>query len=325
MANVWQSASDRCTQIATRLVLELADRQFGVVARWQLEECGLTGATVSRWVAAGRLQRIYPRVYAVGHRALTIEGKLLAAILYAGPGAALSHESAAHWWRLLSHLPGSIHVCTPKRRRSLPAVRTHRSRGFERVLHRGLPVTTVPRTLVDLAHAAPTTILRGAVAEADFLRILDLDAIDATLTERRPGSARLKQALELHRPEYARTRSDLEDELLDLCRRYSLPFPEVNLKLCGYTVDALWRDARVVVEVDGRSGHGTIARMERDRQRDLALRAAGFSVHRYTWRQMTTRSKLVAADLRRALSLPAASVPAVRAKGPRRSRRSTRR
>jgi Transcriptional regulator, AbiEi antitoxin len=86
-------------------VLRLAEGQWGVIARWQLEQCGLSTAAIPRWVASGRLHRIYPGVYAVGHRAIPLEGQLLAAVLYAGPGAAVSHASAAHWWELIPHLP----------------------------------------------------------------------------------------------------------------------------------------------------------------------------------------------------------------------------
>ena len=92
-------------QIHLTRILRMAERQWGVIARWQLLECGLSVAAISRWVSAGRLHRIYPGVYAVGHAALSTEGILLAAILYAGPGAALSHASAAHWWGLLLYCP----------------------------------------------------------------------------------------------------------------------------------------------------------------------------------------------------------------------------
>jgi hypothetical protein len=84
-----------------RRVLQVAERQWGVIAGWQLEHCGVSRSAISRWAASGRLHRIYPRVYAVGHRAVCVEVRLLAAILYAGRGAALSHASAASWWGLL--------------------------------------------------------------------------------------------------------------------------------------------------------------------------------------------------------------------------------
>jgi very-short-patch-repair endonuclease len=184
----------------------------------------------------------------------------------------------------------------------------HAAGRVERLMHRGLPVTPVARTLLDLAAMAPFDDVRKAVAEADFKRWLDLEALDAEMGRGHRGSAALRSALALHLPQHARTRSPLEDLFLDLCRRHRIPLPDVNVRVAGCEVDALWRERRVIVEVDGADGHATRGQMERDRQRDLALRAAGFSVHRYTWRQVTTRSKLVAADLRRALNLPAASV-----------------
>ena len=171
-------------RIALTRVLELAERQWGVVARWQLERLALSAGAISRWTASGRLQRIYPGVYAVGHRALPLEGRLLAVILYAGPGAALSHASAAHWWGLLPHLPSVTNVRSPIRRRSLEGVRVHHAKGTGRVMHRGLPVTPVARTLLDFASVAPLDRVRSAVAEADFLRLLDLGAIDEIAVSR---------------------------------------------------------------------------------------------------------------------------------------------
>jgi very-short-patch-repair endonuclease len=168
-------------------------------------------------------------------------------------------------------------------------------------MHRGIPVTPVARTLVDFASVAPFERVRAAVAEADFQRALDLGAIERITGVGRPGSAKLKRALSLHRPEYARTRSPAEDSLLDLCRRHRIPFPEVNVWVEGNLVDALWRDRRLIVEVDGEQAHGTEAQMERDRERDLTLRAAGYSVLRFAARQVTRKHARVAADIRRAL------------------------
>ncbi len=311
MAASTQSSPGNRERIAfTRLfrrVVQLAERQWGVIAHWQLEHCGVSTSAISRWAASGRLHRIYPRVYAVGHRAIPTEGRLLAAVLYAGPGAALSHASAANRWQLIPYLPDPTDVRSRRRRRSLTDVRVHHTREVERVMHRGLRVTPVAKTLLDFASVAALERVRKAVAEADFLRLLDLKAIDARTGVGRPGSANLNRALHLHRPEYARSASPLEDLLLDLCRSHRIPFPEVNVELCGYRVDALWRSERVVVEVDGKPGHDTHGQRERDHDRDLALRAAGHRVHRYTWRQVTTRAA-VAADIRRALVRGATSV-----------------
>ena len=288
------------TQVVRR-ILKLAERQWGVVAHWQLKECGLSTSAITRWTASGRLHRIYPGVYAVGHKALSTEGRLLAAILYAGPGAALSHASAAHRWELISYMPSTTHVTSPRRRRSLRGVRVHHTQRVDRLIHRGLPVTTVARTLLDFASVAPLDRVRKAVAEADFQRRIDLEAIDAITGVGRPGSARLQRALSLHRPEYARTLSPREDLFLDLCRHHRLPFPEVNVPIGPDKVDALWREAGVIVEVDGGDGHGTIAQMRRDRERDLRLRDAGFVVLRYSGLQVTSSRPAVAADIRRAL------------------------
>ena len=168
-------------------------------------------------------------------------------------------------------------------------------------MHKGLPVTPVARTLLDFASVAPTQNVRKAVAEADFLHLLDLDAIDAVTGAGRSGSAKLNRALALHRPEYAHTKSEFEDLFLDLCRRHRLPFPEVNVTVGPHTVDALWRGERVVIELDGGDGHSSYARMQRDRERDLDLRRAGCVVLRYSWRQVIGEAAAVAADVRRAL------------------------
>jgi very-short-patch-repair endonuclease len=282
-------------------VLRLAERQWGVLARWQLLELGLTPAAITRWIGSARLHRIYPGVYSVGHRIIPLEGRLIAAILYAGPGAALSHATAAYWWGLLPYLPEIIDVTSPHQRRSLHGIRVHRAQRIERVMRNGLPVTPVARTLRDFAAIAPLGQVRKVVAKADFKHLLDLDAIDQVIGVGRPGSAKLNRALSLHRPEYAQTRSDLEALFLDLCRRHRLAFPRVNVKVGPYTVDALWGEEQLVVELDGGDNHSSYAQMQADRERELYLRRAGYAVRRYSWRQVTRERSAVAADVRHAL------------------------
>lgn len=302
MPDVRRSAPTPRARIDSPRILRLAERQWGVVSRSQLEDCGLSGSTISRWVAAGRLQRLYPRVYAVGHRALSLEGRLLGALLYAGPGAALSHATAASWWGLLSTELRTIDVCAARRRRSRPGVRVHRPRRFERVLHRRLPVTAVSRTLLDLATSATPRVLRRAVAVADYCRLIDAPEVHEALRSGHQGAAPLRAALEAYSPRLARTLSELEERFLELCTVGEIPPPEVNRTVCGLMVDALWRRQRVIVELDGRAAHATGRAMERDRDRDLKLRAAGFEVLRYTWRQVTKRGEEVVADLDAALA-----------------------
>ena len=168
--------------------------------------------------------------------------------------------------------------------------------------HRGLPLTTVSRTLLDIAAILPLDALRRAVAEADYRRLLDPDAVQAALGKGRPGSAALRRALGRHLPQLAESLSALEDRFLALCQAAALPLPEANAKVSGLMVDALWREQRLVVELDGHAAHATPAAVERDRQRELILRAAGFEVLRYTWAQITGRPEAVVADLRSAIA-----------------------
>jgi very-short-patch-repair endonuclease len=170
-------------------------------------------------------------------------------------------------------------------------------------VHGGLSVTTVPRTLLDIAPMIPFGRLRRALAEAEYQGLADLDEIGSVTRRGRTGSRALKRALAIHEPRLAQTLSELEERFLALCEKHALPLPEVNVKVCGLMVDAIWREERVAVELDGRKAHSSAAAIERDRDRDLTLRSAGYLVLRYTWAQVTRQARLVAADLRTALRL----------------------
>jgi predicted transcriptional regulator of viral defense system len=298
MAELVRSGTAPRTQSASVRIGRVAERQWGVVSRAQLLRCGLSPAGIKRRIADERLHPVHPGVYAVGHRALSAEGRLAAALLHAGPGAALSHLTAAWWWQLLSREPSRIHVSTCRRVSSLQAVFVHHPRHLERTSHRGLPVTTVPRTLLDCASMLPPPALRRALSEALYLRIATPSAIAAQLRRGHRGSAPLRAALTRHTPQLARTLSVLEERFLALCEQFEIPDPEVNGKVGGLMVDALWRAQRVVVELDGHAAHANPAAVERDRRRELALRGAGYYVLRYTWQQVTEHPDEVAADLR---------------------------
>ncbi len=252
------------------------------------------------------MHRIHPGVYAVGHTALDIEGHLIAALLYAGPGSALSHTTAVWWWQLLDTEPETIHLTVKGRRRSRTRLRVHRHRELQPVLHRGLPVTGIARTLLDAASTLPFSATRRPLAEADFQRLCNPSELTASLQRGQPGSAALRRAIAQHSPELARTLSVLEERFLTLCQRSGLPTPDVNVLIGELMVDALWRKERLVVELDGHAAHGTPAAIERDRQRELALRARGYLVLRYTWAQVTRGPESVVSDLRAALEARAA-------------------
>jgi very-short-patch-repair endonuclease/predicted transcriptional regulator of viral defense system len=282
-------------------LVRLAERQHGVLSSTQLKVCGMSRAAISRWTGAGRLHRVHPRVYALGHGALSLWGRLWAALLYAGPGAAFSHTTAAWVWSLIDAEPKRIHLTVPGRRRSLPEVRVHHSRRTEVTECRSLPVTSVARTLVDVGSMLTPRQLRRAIAEADYRSLLDPRDLERVLGRGRPGSKAMRAALRSHMPQLAQTLSVLEERFLALCESARLPLPEVNAKVGRMRVDALWRNQRVVVELDGAAAHGGWAAIKRDRQREMALREMGFQVVRYSWEQVTGRPETVAADLRRLL------------------------
>ena len=149
---------------------------------------------------------------------------------------------------------------------------------------------------------------RGAVlrrtrrAEAEYRGLVDLERVEAEAGRGRPGSAALRAALARHRPQLAHTLSPLEDRFVDFCDAERIPLPEVNRKVVGLMVDALWPSERVIVELDGGAAHGSPVAIERDRRRELTLRARGYVVLRYAWGQITEQPGLVAADLRAALA-----------------------
>ncbi len=296
-------SSDSPNQIAKVRVAAVAARQFGRI-RWnQLRALGAAKATISAWVAAAYLHPTpLPGVYAVGHLATSVEATLAEALLYAGPGAALSHGTAV-WWLGLLKRPTSdcATVSTPRRVTSIGAVIVHGRRHIDRLPHRGLTVAAPHQALVDFAGDATRDLLRLALANADYQGILDLNAIDAVTGRGITGSAAIRDALRHHRPELAHTRSELEQLLLTLCERHDLPIPAFNVTVEGWLVDAVWPRAHVVVELDGLDGHRTRAQLERDHQRDFELRQAGYIVLRYTWRQLTDAPALVAREIARAV------------------------
>ena len=211
------------------LLARIASRQWGRVTWAQIRGLGIDRAVVSRWIKDGYLHRVLPRVYAVGHPATTVEADLAAALLYGGPGAMLSHSTAAWWRGLLDPAPRQIHISTSRQCRSRPGITVHARRTFDRVWHRGLPMTPVPQIFVDLASTEPLRTVRRALAKADYAGMLDVRAVEAVLTPGRPGSAKLRDALREHQPRLARTKSGLEILFVEICEKARIPVPEVNV------------------------------------------------------------------------------------------------
>jgi len=181
----------------------------------------------------------------------------------------------------------------------------------------GIPVTTVPRTIFDLAATEPLDGVKALLREAEFLELHDrLSLWD--LVERYPGRRgirKVKIALEALKDEPTDERKSLfEERFVPFLRRHHLPRPRFNdWILAGnkrFQVDCLWPDQRQIVELDGWQGHKTRTAFREDRARDRKLRVAGYGVTRLTWNQLEDEPDSVAADLRALLSRPApASLP----------------
>jgi very-short-patch-repair endonuclease len=280
-------------------VAEIAGRQWGRVKWAQLTEIGLAKRTIALWITQGYLHRRLPGVYAVGHAATSTEADFAEALLYAGPGAMLSHATAAWWLGLADAPPRQIHLSTPRQCRSQRGIVVHRRRALERVWHERMPITTIPQTLLDVAATEPLRTVRRALAKADYAKLLDAAAIDAVLGYGRPGAGTLRKALCEHQPSLARTNSGLEVLFVEVCERARFRIPEINVYVAGWQVDALWRAERIAVELDGYGNHHSPAQLKRDRRKELALRTAGYTPVRYSEEQLTRRPKEVIADLRR--------------------------
>jgi hypothetical protein len=203
-----------------------------------------------------------------------------------------------------------VEVTVPQSRRPRAGVELHSSvlSSDEVTAVRGIPVTTVPRTLLDLAGVASRREIERAIHEAEVLRLSDALSLADLLARypRRRGAATIRTVLADRGAGTAATRSELEDRFIELVESLGLPRPEVNasLHVRGRWVegDCVWRTQRVIVELDGRSVHGTARAFERDRERDRVLQTDGWRVVRVTWRQLHSGQGALAADLRELLS-----------------------
>ncbi|MGH2887176.1 MAG: DUF559 domain-containing protein [Solirubrobacteraceae bacterium] len=289
-------------------VRRLAERQAGRVSVAQFAALGVPTAVIARWVDAGYLHQVCPRVYAVGHRAPSVEADLWTVVLYAGPGAMLSHATALWWRGLIDKQPRPLQVSTPRRCQSQPGIRVYARRACERILHKGLPTTTVEQALLDYAASVPIERVRYALANADYHKVLDVTALQVIAGNGRAGSTKLKKALKRHEPKLARTRSPLERLFLPLCEKFGVPLPDdVNVWIEGVLVDAVWWKQKLVVELDGKDNHSSWGQIQRDRSNELKVRAAGFDVFRYGTVQLEEQPALVAGDVLGRLSSAARS------------------
>lgn len=291
------------------MVAALAATQYGVVARRQLLAAGLSAKAIGARVRAGRLLTLHRGVYAVGHDRLTRDGHWLAAVLAVGTGAVLSHREAAALHGLRPSSRPKVDVTVAAQRR-VPGIQVHRVERLDAIdttAVGGIPVTTIARTLVDLATVVPPRALRKAIDEAERSHRLDVREIEAVLTRTRTrngnGLRRVRGALaELATLGAPVTRSELEDAFLVLLDVQRLPRPRTNRWIEGMEVDAVWPASRVVVELDGYAHHGGRRAFQDDRTRSNDLQAAGWTVLRFTYADVTQRPRDTADRVQRALA-----------------------
>jgi predicted transcriptional regulator of viral defense system len=297
-----------------RAVARVAARQHGVIALAQLKAIGMSASAARARASAGRLYRVYRGVFAVGHPPVTARARWMAAVLACGPGAVLSHRSAAALRGMRATASSWIDVTCPTRAgRGRKGIRVHRGdRLFESetTVIDGIPCTTVARTIVDLAGLLSPSAVEYLIHQAQARQLLDRADLLEVL-ERAPnrrGTALIRRTLGVtHRPE-DQARSRLERRFLALCRRAGVPLPQVNFWVAlpeggGFEVDFAWPDRRLAIETDSPTFHGTHRALENDPRRDRALMLAGWRVARFTDRDLKERPEAVIRELRAMLAL----------------------
>jgi very-short-patch-repair endonuclease len=263
---------------------------------------GVSTAMIARWCRDGRLIREHRGVYAVGHASPTPDGHRMARVLAAGPASCLTDRSAANLHGLLPDHRTVVDVATPRgggRNRAGFIAHRRTLRPDEVTTVRGIPVTTVERTLLDVAASGRSGDLAKALERAEELRLLDLRKLRAQIERSRGqrGVARLRAAGDAQEPEDPRLiRSKLEKGVLRLIKQHRLPQPKVNVWLFEWEVDLHWPERKIVIELDGWQSHRTKAARDRDYDRDLGLALKGYATHRISWDQYCDdRAKVVAA------------------------------
>jgi very-short-patch-repair endonuclease len=289
-----------------RALVRLAERQSGVIAHRQIVGLGLTDQWIRRRIAMGWLIPILHGVYAVGHRPRTLRGWHCAALLAAGGRSALGNRSAgAHWG--MTKAPGRPHVIAPRSADGIKGIVVHRPRALAEddiVEDQGVRVASPARVLLDIAsEGASRRQLERALDQAEINELhLPIEPL-ITRCRRRRGAPLLRAVLEWHTAGSTITESEAEEAFLKIVRTAGLPDPIPQCPVEGKRRDFAWPQARVVVEIDGRTFHDTQRGFEEDRVRGNEITLAGWAHLRFTRRRVVLRGKEVERDLIRALQL----------------------
>jgi hypothetical protein len=276
----------------------LGRSSHGVVTRVELLHAGLSVDQIRRRLRAGALLREHPGVYRVGHRAPSLEARYVAAVRACGERAVLSGRAAGYLFGALKGPAPPPEVTAPSRRR-VKGVKTRRSRSIDPrdvTTFRGIPVTTLPRTLVDLAAVLDLDDLARACHEAGVRHRTTPARVEVVLARRptSPGAAKLRAVLRGDAPV---TLSKLEKRFLDVLRETGLPLPKTNRPAGGRRVDCRWPGLRLTVELDSYRYHNSRHAWEQDRRRERDARARGDDFRRYTYGDVFEQPELMLAEL----------------------------
>jgi very-short-patch-repair endonuclease len=290
------------------LAAKVAAEQHQVVCFRQLRELDIGRGWVEHALRTRRLHRIHDGVYAWGHKDLTRDGFLIAAVLACGKGALLGERTATVRWDLIQSSSAAIHVTVPRSKKpKVAGVTVHLTRQLteaDRAVVRGIPVTSLARTLVDFAGVARPGQLIEAIEQAERLRIFDLNAVNETLARSngRRGATALRQALKEIHGEPPDLRSKLEQRFRNYCKKRNLPIPSFNVVIAGFLIDAVWEHKKLIIELDSRRHHTGIREFESDRKRDTKLQMAGYRISRVTDHRLKREADELEADLRNLLA-----------------------
>ena len=284
------------------------------MARRQLLELGVGRRSIEGRLARRILRRLFTgrfAAYAVGHEALSVAGWAVAAAITAGPGSAVSHWTVAALRGLIDRPRPLIHVTAPVQRRSQRGLFIHHAilPPVDIVVVDGIPQTSVARLMLDLSAERDERMLRTLIKRAEFKGLVTAAGIVDVLERypRRRGRGTLARVAASYGLTAGLTQSPIEDDFIEFCVARDIPLPETNVPIAAggreYVVDCVWREARVIVELDGRDAHARELAFEDDRARDRALIAAGWRPIRLTSAQLRASAAALERDLKAALGL----------------------
>jgi hypothetical protein len=280
---VVENAGNSCKSDLDPAILGLAGRQHGHVTRWQLLGLGVSRGLITGRLESGAWVAVHQGVYGIGPRRNDPVSRAAAAVLACGPGAVLSHASAASLWGFLPRWNGAMEVTT-RAKRTRPGITTHRCQSFQPrdVTHQhGVPTTTRARTLLDIAPSLPAKQLTRVVNDARRAHHVGLDALRDVLDRNplHPGTKLLRPFVQDPRNP---TDSPFEDDFLAFVNRFGLPMPQTNVWLHGRKVDVFYPEANLIVELDGRNFHDDQDAFRDDRERDTENLKHGLTTMRMT-------------------------------------------